>query len=377
MAPASPAEHAKSADSDELPDTPTRRCAGRTLRSRHAARAGARPLRPAGTERRRAQHGDTRLGGSFVAARGKRAAGRTAGTRVDRDSRPHRTRRHGIRIAPTHRLGQRQSVARPRSDRIRHRDRLGDGAAFAAARASGTTMVVVLAGQDAKPALIASADRNGRLLTIKAMTPLSLGADRSLQLWALPRRQSALARARAGVRRRADRATGAPQAPSCRTFLRSRSASSPAAVRRPACRPGPYSTAGRSSACIDRQETISARVRRRGSIGRRTCWSIAPKIDRPDTSCMSMRTRSPKRRNGVDGLPSAASPPSAARRCTNNRATPRDRAPGTVLFLVRYRARADDAARLKLARLARRARPRSENRTSCRRPRSGARKARH
>ena len=48
------------------------------------------------------------------------------------------------------------------------------------------TMVVVLAGQDAKPALIASADRNGRLLTIKAVTPLSPGADRSLQLWALP-----------------------------------------------------------------------------------------------------------------------------------------------------------------------------------------------
>lgn len=48
------------------------------------------------------------------------------------------------------------------------------------------TMVVVLAGPDAKPALVASADRNGRLLTIKAVTPLSLGADRSLQLWALP-----------------------------------------------------------------------------------------------------------------------------------------------------------------------------------------------
>jgi anti-sigma-K factor RskA len=48
------------------------------------------------------------------------------------------------------------------------------------------TMVVVLAGQDAKPALVASADRNGRLLTIKAVTPLSPGADRSLQLWALP-----------------------------------------------------------------------------------------------------------------------------------------------------------------------------------------------
>lgn len=48
------------------------------------------------------------------------------------------------------------------------------------------TLVVVLAGQDAKPALVASADRNGRLLTVKAVAPLSPGADRSLQLWALP-----------------------------------------------------------------------------------------------------------------------------------------------------------------------------------------------
>ncbi|HEX3633274.1 MAG TPA: anti-sigma factor [Casimicrobiaceae bacterium] len=48
------------------------------------------------------------------------------------------------------------------------------------------TLVVVLAGQDAKPALVASADRNGRLLTVKAIAPLSPAADRSLQLWALP-----------------------------------------------------------------------------------------------------------------------------------------------------------------------------------------------
>ena len=48
------------------------------------------------------------------------------------------------------------------------------------------TLVVVLAGQDAKPAFVASADRNGRLLTIKAVAPLAPGADRSLQLWALP-----------------------------------------------------------------------------------------------------------------------------------------------------------------------------------------------
>ncbi|HEY7945282.1 MAG: anti-sigma factor domain-containing protein [Burkholderiales bacterium] len=48
------------------------------------------------------------------------------------------------------------------------------------------TLVVVLAGPDARPALVASADRNGRLLTIKAVAPLAPGADRSLELWALP-----------------------------------------------------------------------------------------------------------------------------------------------------------------------------------------------
>ncbi|MGH8849969.1 MAG: anti-sigma factor [Casimicrobiaceae bacterium] len=48
------------------------------------------------------------------------------------------------------------------------------------------TLVAVLAGQDAKPALIASADRNGRVLTIKAVAPLAPAADRSLELWALP-----------------------------------------------------------------------------------------------------------------------------------------------------------------------------------------------
>jgi anti-sigma-K factor RskA len=48
------------------------------------------------------------------------------------------------------------------------------------------TLVVVLAGQDAKPALVASADRNRRVLTIKALAPVALATDRSLQLWALP-----------------------------------------------------------------------------------------------------------------------------------------------------------------------------------------------
>jgi anti-sigma-K factor RskA len=48
------------------------------------------------------------------------------------------------------------------------------------------TMVAVLAGQDAKPVFVASADRAGRILTVKAIEPVQPGADRALELWALP-----------------------------------------------------------------------------------------------------------------------------------------------------------------------------------------------
>jgi anti-sigma-K factor RskA len=50
------------------------------------------------------------------------------------------------------------------------------------------TLVVVLAGQDARPALVVSADRSGRTLTVKAIAAVQPGADRVLQLWALPER---------------------------------------------------------------------------------------------------------------------------------------------------------------------------------------------
>jgi len=40
------------------------------------------------------------------------------------------------------------------------------------------TLVVVLAAQDAKPALVASADRTGRVLTVKALAPVELAAGR-------------------------------------------------------------------------------------------------------------------------------------------------------------------------------------------------------
>jgi anti-sigma-K factor RskA len=48
------------------------------------------------------------------------------------------------------------------------------------------TMVAVLAGADAKPVLIATAERSGRTLRIKAVAPVDVAADRTLQLWALP-----------------------------------------------------------------------------------------------------------------------------------------------------------------------------------------------
>ena len=43
------------------------------------------------------------------------------------------------------------------------------------------TMVAVLAGADAKPVLIATADRAGRTLRIKAVAPVDIAADRALR----------------------------------------------------------------------------------------------------------------------------------------------------------------------------------------------------
>jgi anti-sigma-K factor RskA len=47
-------------------------------------------------------------------------------------------------------------------------------------------LVVVLAGQDAKPALLASTDRSSRYLSVAAIAPISLSSDRALELWMLP-----------------------------------------------------------------------------------------------------------------------------------------------------------------------------------------------
>jgi anti-sigma-K factor RskA len=59
-------------------------------------------------------------------------------------------------------------------------------ALFNAAPSTEGTMVAVLAAQDSKPALVAVADRGGRFITVKAVAPIEVAADRTLQLWALP-----------------------------------------------------------------------------------------------------------------------------------------------------------------------------------------------
>ena len=48
------------------------------------------------------------------------------------------------------------------------------------------TLVVVLAGENAKPALLASTDRSSRYLTVAAIAPIALASDRALELWMLP-----------------------------------------------------------------------------------------------------------------------------------------------------------------------------------------------
>jgi anti-sigma-K factor RskA len=47
-------------------------------------------------------------------------------------------------------------------------------------------IVAMLAGPDAKPVLVVSADRGGRYLTLKAVSTVAVPADRALELWALP-----------------------------------------------------------------------------------------------------------------------------------------------------------------------------------------------
>jgi anti-sigma-K factor RskA len=50
----------------------------------------------------------------------------------------------------------------------------------------GESLVVVLAGTDERPAMIATTTRNGEVLTLKAVTGATPGPGRAFELWALP-----------------------------------------------------------------------------------------------------------------------------------------------------------------------------------------------
>lgn len=53
-------------------------------------------------------------------------------------------------------------------------------------REPAEALVVVLAGQDARPALVASAAPGSRVLLVKTVTNVPVAAGRTLELWALP-----------------------------------------------------------------------------------------------------------------------------------------------------------------------------------------------
>jgi anti-sigma-K factor RskA len=63
---------------------------------------------------------------------------------------------------------------------------LGLHALAPVAEAPGPAIVAVLAGSDAKPVLMATVEPGGRTLAVKAIAPIAIPADRSLELWALP-----------------------------------------------------------------------------------------------------------------------------------------------------------------------------------------------
>ncbi len=51
------------------------------------------------------------------------------------------------------------------------------------------SVVIVLAGPDAKAVLVATAERGSRYLTVKAVAPVEVARDRALELWMLPEGQ--------------------------------------------------------------------------------------------------------------------------------------------------------------------------------------------
>ncbi len=136
-------------------------------------------------------------------------------------------------------------------------------ASFAVAMAFGVTLftpapkvpeqpiVAVLAGPDAKPALIATAMRGERTMTIKVVGAAPVPAGKSLELWMLPDGsppKSLGVIPDSGVGR-----VALPAAPDVRwpTSRRSRSAWSPRADRPPARPPARSSTQARSSASTE------------------------------------------------------------------------------------------------------------------------------
>jgi anti-sigma-K factor RskA len=62
-------------------------------------------------------------------------------------------------------------------------------ALYAQREAAGPPLVAVLAGQDGKPALIASARRDDRFLLVRAVAVAPLAPGRVLELWMLPQGQ--------------------------------------------------------------------------------------------------------------------------------------------------------------------------------------------
>jgi anti-sigma-K factor RskA len=53
-------------------------------------------------------------------------------------------------------------------------------------RAPAESIVVVLAGPDARPAIVASVPSGDRVLAVKALAPVTVPAGRALELWMLP-----------------------------------------------------------------------------------------------------------------------------------------------------------------------------------------------
>jgi anti-sigma-K factor RskA len=59
-------------------------------------------------------------------------------------------------------------------------------AQYNGAPAKGADIVVVMGGQDAKPVLVAASAPGESIMRVKAVTPIAIPGDRSLELWMVP-----------------------------------------------------------------------------------------------------------------------------------------------------------------------------------------------